>query len=275
MNTSAPPDLQACVDRLNELRVFPAAALRVLAIMRDPEASIVDVEVALEADPTLAAQALSIANSAAFSRKVPVRTLGRAVKVLGLKSTRDLVLSVIVGNIASQRAPWGPYMHRHALLCATISRNLAARTPYVDANEAYVVGLLHDLGLQLLLRLDPEATEQLLERCGMKMLEKAEKIRFGFTHAELSAMCMHSWSLPASVIQVVSNHHQAVKPSKEHAPHLVLSVADELSDLLSDGAGSLDVFKVLKTHPVNRILRLPEGVLRQLAEQILDDASAI
>jgi len=270
-----PPSLEACVDRLEALHVFPTAALRVLGLARDPDATVVEIEEALAQDPVLTGEALSIANSAAMARKVPVRSLSRAVQVIGLVGARDLALTAIVGAVASQRAPWGPLLHRHALLTGAICRRIASRTPYVDSSEAFVVGLLHDLGLQLLLRLDPEATERLLDRCGTRTLDAAERMRFGFTHAELSAQCIRAWGLPASFALVVIAHHDTPVARRENAARLVLAAADEVADLLSDGAGSRVVYEALGQHPMNTVLGLRDGVLRQLAEAIVEEAKSL
>lgn len=275
MTLAPPPSLDDCIQRLEALQVFPTAALRVLGLARHPDATVVEIEEALASDPVLAGEALSVANSAALARKVPVRSLSRAVQVLGLEGARDLALTAIVGAVASPRAPWGPLLHRHALLTAAISRRIASRTPYVDSSEAFVTGLLHDLGLQLLLRLDPEATERLLDRCGTKVLDTAERMRFGFTHAELSAQCMRSWGLPSSFALVVAAHHDLPAPRRENASRLVLAVADEIADLLADGAGSRPVYELLADHRANQVLVLRDGVLRQLAQAIVDEAGAV
>ncbi len=275
MTVAPPPSLEECLERVDELRVFPTAALRVLALVRDPEATVVDIEEALATDEVLAAGALSIANSAAYARRVPVRSLTRAVQVLGVAGARDLVLMTVMAAVASQRAPWGPLLHRHALLAASISRRIASRTPYVDSNEAFVVGLLHNLGLQLLLRLDPEATESILEACGLTVLDTAERMRFGFTHGELSAMCMRKWGLPQSFALLVAGYQDEVPPQRANAARLVLSSAAEIAHLLGDGAGSKAVYHVLLGHPVNLVLQLRDGVLRQLAEAIVEDAQTV
>lgn len=275
MTVAPPPSLEECLERVDELRVFPTAALRVLALVRDPEATVVDIEEALATDEVLAAGALSIANSAAYARRVPVRNLTRAVQVLGVSGARELVLMTVMAAVASQRPPWGPLLHRHALLAASISRTIASRTPYVDSNEAYVVGLLHNLGLQLLLRLDPVATESILEACGLTVLDTAERMRFGFTHGELSAMCMRNWGLPQSFAVLVAGYQDEVPPLRANAARLVLSAAAETAYLLGDGAGSKAVYQALLGHPANLVLQLRDGVLRQVAEAIVDDAATI
>jgi HD-like signal output (HDOD) protein len=275
MTVAPPPTLQSCVDRLDELQVFPIAAMRVLALARDPEVTIVQIEEAMSSDPVLAAETLSIANSAAMARKVPVRSLTRAVQVLGLSGAKELVLTAIVGAVSSSRAPWGPLLHRHALLTAAISRAIANRTPYVDASEAYVVGLLHDLGLQLLMRLDPVAVERLLDALGVAGIHTAERMRFGFTHAELSAMCIRQWGLPSSLALVVAAHHDEVETTRTNAARLVLSVADEIADLLADGATKDHVYSALKLHRCNQVLELRDGVLVQLTTGIMETAAQI
>jgi phosphoserine phosphatase RsbU/P len=200
----------------------------------------------------LAAEALRVANSPLVALRTQVRTLQHAVHVLGLDGARDLALTAIVGAMRKTRAPWGPLIHRHVLLTAGISRLLARRTPYLDASEAFVVGLLHDLGLQLLLALDGETTARLLHTCyhNPTLLDRAERMHFGFTHAELSAWCIRAWGLPPSMSLVVSAHHDPVPMGRADLPRQVLSAADMLADQLLSGADAQVLARHFSDHPV-------------------------
>lgn len=268
-----PPSLQSCLDRIDALRVFPTAAFRVLKIARSEEASLADMVDALSSDPVLAAEALRVANSPLMGLRNEVRTLKRAVHVVGLDGARDLALTAIVGSMRKTRAPWGPLLHRHALLTAGISRLLARRTPYVDASEAFVVGLLHDLGLQLLLALDGDTTARLLDTCyrSPQLLDRAERMHFGFTHADLSALCIRTWGLPSSMSLVVAVHHEPVPPGRTGLHRQVLSAADMLAECLADGADA----RLLVARFGEHALAADMGLHRNAVFDVMDQVVAL
>lgn len=274
--TAAPTSqMSRYLHRVDALAIFPPAVPRVLAIAQDPDTTIMELEAALASDPVLAAGALSVANSASHARQVPIRSLSRAAQVLGMNGARELVLLVVVNALSSGRAPWGPLLYRHARLAAAVSRCIAARTPYVDKDVAYIAGLLHNLGLQLLLRLECDKTERVLQRCAGRPHSAAIRERFGFTHSKLSAACMAHWRLPQSVCTIVASHQEDVEETRQNAPILVLSVAVSIAHLLSDGAGPSAVHQRLAAHRYNHVLLLRDGILRQLAVEIVRDSLSI
>jgi HD-like signal output (HDOD) protein len=270
MTVSAPTSLQACLAGIDTLKVFPTAALRVLRLAKTPDARLAHMEEALASDPVLAAAALKIANSPLLGLRDGVKTIQRAVHVLGLDGTRQIALTAIVGAISSTAPPWGPLLHRHALLTAGISRLLARRTPRVNGSEAFVVGLLHDLGLQLLLTIDTETTTRLLDTCYRRptLLDRAERMHFGFTHAELSALCIRQWGLPASVAIAVSAHHEPVPTGRVDPARHVLAGADALAELLADGAPVSVLGRSFVELPIGRELGLAPPDIMGLMEEI-------
>jgi len=262
-------DLESAVDRIDALKVFPVAAVRIVRVSRDPEATIADMEAAVAADPVLAAKVLAVANSPLAGLRSRVTTLGRAVSVLGLVGTRDVTLTALVGCVASAPAPWGPLLHRHALLAAQLSRLLAREVRGVDPSEAFVTGLLHDLGQQLLLMVEPEATTTLLDRFHRRplLLERAEQLHFGFDHAALSARCVRHWELPDEIAQVVAAHHEPPVVGEVSLPAVVLAVADDLAHAWADGARPHGLRQVFEDHAVSRLLGIDPGrLLRRLVD---------
>ena len=267
-------DLEECVARIDALKVFPVAAVRILRVAADPDATLRAMVVAVCADPVLAARVLTVANSPLAGLRAPVSTVERAVAVLGLMDTRDVTMTALVGSVAPAVAPWGPLLHQHAQLTAHLSRALAQEVPTVDPAEAFVTGLLHDLGHQLLLAVDPEPTVTLLDTFYGRplLLERAERLHFGFGHAGLSAAIMERWGLPDAVRAVVAAHHQPPIVGEVSLSAVVLQVADDLADAVARGGGVEEMLVCYERHAVSSLLGIPMWRVEALlagAEEII------
>jgi HD-like signal output (HDOD) protein len=270
MLAPASHSLEMAVDRIDELKVFPAAAVSIMRVSQSPDATLGDMVQAVAIDPVLAAKVLQVANSPFAGLRTRVTSLERAVHMLGIVGTRDVAIAALVGSIARTVAPWGPLLHRHALLTGHFARLLARYVPEVDDSEALVTGLLHDLGLQLLLAIEPTNTATLLEKffARPQLLERAERVHFGFDHADLSVATVQRWELPEVVAEVIAGHHQPPVVGEVSRAHVVLQIADQLADAVADGARGDALLGLYRDHPMSSSLCIPGGVLRQVMARI-------
>jgi len=259
-------DLDACLEQVEALKVFPAAAMRIMRVAQSPDSTLDEMVEAVSVDPVLAASVLRVANSPLSGLRARVASLERAVHVLGLLGTRDVALGALVGAIATTVAPWGPLLHRHALLTGQFGRLLARYVPEVDGSEALVTGLLHDLGLQLLLMVERDNTMALLDKFYARpmLMERAEQVHYGFDHAELSAACVRRWGLPDTVADTIVGHHATPIVDEMDRAQIVLQVADHLAEVAADGGDAEQLLVAYRQHAVSSALCVPAGVLRQL-----------
>ena len=113
----------------------------------------------------------------------------------------------------------------HSVATATLCSVLAPRAG-VRPNQAFPLGLLHDLGSALLFRADPVRFEAVqAEARGGRPLRAAEKAAYGMAHDEAAARVFSAWRFPETFIEAVADHH--AHPATLTEPHSLLLVAAE------------------------------------------------
>jgi len=211
--------------------VFPQAAVRTLRLMRDPRVCLADVVDAAKLDPAIAGLIMQLANSALFGSRTPIATLSNAIGRLGFATSQKVIIAAALRPVFSSpklQATW-----QHSLEVADLSEQLAARTGTIDPGEAYLAGLVHDVGRIALLamRLYDSARLQGLLHGGCPQVY-AEKLLLRTDHAALGAQIAAEWRLPETMVSAIRHHH---RPERAENPlaHL-LYVAEYLTGAEED-----------------------------------------
>jgi putative nucleotidyltransferase with HDIG domain len=212
-------DLFALIPRLP---VYPAAANRALQLLADPEVSFRHLENITGADPVMAGGLLEVANSATYSARVRVTTVSRALLQIGTETARQLLTALAVRPLFT--SPRMRPLWKHSLEAAQVAQRIAVLSPRIDPQEAFLLGLVHDIG-RLSVTLMPEdvheACERLIARGCQSIL--AELIVFGFDHAESGAEVLKVWNFPPEHIEAIRSHHQPERSESELASLLYLT----------------------------------------------------
>jgi putative nucleotidyltransferase with HDIG domain len=176
------PELRAIAGEVTMLPAAPGVFLALSAALEKPDAAIKDVAGIVERDVALCAKILQLVNSAFFGLPRRVSSIAEAVTYLGITVIRNLALALeaFAGSDSDEERA---SMQRHALLTGKIARALF-RSNHARAEEAFVAGLLHDIG-----RLVPGRTTT-----------SADK------HARLGAYLLGLWGLPHPIIEAVAFH---------------------------------------------------------------------
>ncbi|HHO54069.1 MAG TPA: HDOD domain-containing protein [Deltaproteobacteria bacterium] len=282
----SPRGLQDCLNQVERLNIFPTAALKILELSRSPNALLDQLEEAVALDPVLAARVLKVANAPLFGLRVRIGTLRRALQMLGFDGARNIAISLALRGISDGGSEWGERLWRHCEATGWICRVLSRRTRNVNADEMFVAGLLHDLGLQLLLILEPGVSTELLEVHGPDDPELilAETRHMGFHHGQLGAECLRRWKLPPYVVQLVEQHHlhplHPLQPSTSARPAqprllALLQLADTLADPLLEGADQGTLEQLALHHPAEDDLRIARGAMRATLELLIKHRGGI
>jgi putative nucleotidyltransferase with HDIG domain len=192
-------------------------------------------------DNSLAAQCLRMANSPLFGRWQAITTARAAVMALGMQRMREIAVSCCVLKLLPDAPPGdNPIVFwEHSLACALLCRRIAKKIGCRDPEQAYLAGLLHDLGLIVNYSVAPELVQQVLFdviQTG-KTLVAAETELFGFSHCESGYLIARRWNLHPAIMDVIKHHHRMTQLS-DHRPLLALvSLADRLCRLHSLGYG--------------------------------------
>lgn len=246
------------------LPVLPSVLSRVLELDQKGGDTFDGLLELAEADPCFAVRVLQLANTAWYARRGAPRTMRQAITNLGSKATTELLLALSVQEVfvptrASEKALW-----LHAIQTALASRAMARIWPEkVDPEEAYLAGLLHDVGRFLLFQTRREDLARVDESgwASPRELVELEQRKLGTTHAELGEQAMIAWALPERLIRFVGVHHE---------PHLHKVDADirELTALVQQ-ADRLSVAMLTKAPGPSWEGRVAEASLLKHREQQL------
>jgi putative nucleotidyltransferase with HDIG domain len=227
---------------------FPQAAAKLIETSRDDTASLKDFTKILETDPGLSVQVLKIVNSPVYGLNRKITTLSEAVVFLGMDEIRRQALSMTLFRQMFEKNRFDSFdlnfFWRHILSVAVLSHEIAKAVQYPDPEEAYVCGLLHDVGklcLVLLGRVDyPGFIRDLSIATDMVIEEECRIIGMG--HDEVGAWFCDWWKLPKKLTAVVRYHHQTFAQQEFSDSEKTLISLVSLADFLcwTQGVGSFD-----------------------------------
>lgn len=233
----ATPEARAKILSVSDLYTLPQTLVEVLRVADAPQSSAYDLSQIILRDAPITARLLKMANSAMYGRSGQVKTVHQAVVLLGFRSVKSVVLSTSVYDIFGKDKDGTPVdltqFWLHSLECATTAQLLAAKIGHQPQEEAFVAGLLHDIGILLMGRAFGHAYGDFLREDGQgEDWLDIEAERFGVDHREAGALLFTEWSLPAKLIEVIAQHHDAIgAPNHDNFDRLTLIVA--LADRIS------------------------------------------
>lgn len=180
------------------------------AILNDKKSSN-DLAKIVQKDPALTGYLLRVANSALYGFSQKIVSIPQAVAVLGWRAVQNVALTASVlrtfQGVKSQTR-FKEEFWWHSLACSFTMKQISDGFEGVNGDEAFVAGLLHDIGKLLLYKNYPEEYNQLLVSCKESDdLCFLEKDRFGSSHAELGAWLLESWRLQPFLVDAVRYHH--------------------------------------------------------------------
>ncbi|MGH9943631.1 MAG: HDOD domain-containing protein [Pyrinomonadaceae bacterium] len=221
-----------------ELPPLPGAAMRVASLTQDVNASTRAIADALGADPVLAARVLRAANSPMYSLERRVTALPMAVNALGNHTLNLLSVVSATADALKDKKFQTALMKKlwiHSLAVGVAARALIRELKLNGGEEAFICGLLHDIGKLILNSCDAE----LYASCAscedeQGMLDREREI-FGYTHAQVGALVAKRWNFPDEISYAIYNHHHPGESKGSVVISRVIDVADSLA--ISHGFG--------------------------------------
>lgn len=226
-------ELKNLVGRIGKLPALPKTYQQLKTALSQPNVQAGALADIITRDPIVAAKVLQVANSAFFRLAKPVHNIKQAVNYLGFACIQNLVMSAEVfsewGKIQSVPGLELERLQENAQHTAGACKAIAAGTPLAD--DAMLVGLLHDIGYWVLLQECPTEMAHILKLVidsGVSF-EQAERDVIGTSHAEVGAYLLGLWGFPYEVVEAVAFHHMPYTVPQRHFDLLaILSVAHSL-----------------------------------------------
>jgi HD-like signal output (HDOD) protein len=175
--------------------------------LQNPDVESSKIGAIIQTDPAVSAKVLQVCNSAFFRLPRRISNIQQAVNYLGLSAVRSMVLCAELFAPDNSLCPGLDLeqMQKHALSVAGIARFLAADTPW--AEDAFLSGLLHDVGFLLLGRQFGDAMQSALGAAAAgRPIVEAEREYIGVDHGTAGAYLLGLWGLPYEVVETVAHH---------------------------------------------------------------------
>lgn len=229
---------QELIQNLGELPPLPQVAAQVLRLVADPDSSTDDLQKVISRDQALTSQILKIANSAMFGMMREVRTVTQAIMTLGFSTIKSVVIAASAKNLYArgsvglqERLLW-----EHAIVTALAARGFARLLRYPRAEEAFVGGLLHDIGKSVMGIKFPDRYGTLIRQVynGEAETRELELDTFGFDHCMVGEALLRSWNLADSLETAVRWHHE---PAQAPGDQQILTALVALGNQLALGQG--------------------------------------
>jgi len=227
---------RALVASMSVLPSVPSVYFRVVKELQSSDASIDKIGEIIATDPGMTAKMLQLVNSAFFGVSRSISSPAEAVQLLGVNIVRSLALSIHAFTAFEQHKSAVFALQQfwnHSLLTGLIAQKIvhAAGQPSKIAEDAFIAGLLHDLGkLMLSVNRPREYREAVtLARKRQITIGDAEGETFGATHADVGAYLLGLWGLPAPIVEGVAFHHTPRNsPTRGFSPLTAVHVANVL-----------------------------------------------
>lgn len=214
---------------LDRLAALPTVAMDVIRIADDMDSTVGDLEEIISHDPVITARLFKLANSTFYSRSGTVSTIGDAVKRLGFKTIKNLVMAACAGKVLTKPMKHYTYsefgLWQHSLGLALISRSVARnlQLPSYLQDELFLAGLMHDIGKLLLDSILDDTTIE-----ASRLTPDMEVAAVGLDHTEVGCRMAKKWKLPDFAVAAIEHHHNLGSPPEFAQHSAAIHVADGL-----------------------------------------------
>jgi len=214
--------------------------LEVSKLLDNPNTNTALLSKKIGKDPGLATKILSIANSPLYGLPRKVSTIDFAILIIGYQDIKNIVIALSM--IESFKNKSDKYLEQkefwlHSLLCGNASKRIAEDLGYRFGGEAFVTGLLHDLGVPVMHKYFHTPFLEIYNRVISNVFcLDAEKEILGYTHQEMGKFLTNKWNLPSHLCDSINNHHHPSTATENQVLAAIVHLADYMTQKFNIGA---------------------------------------
>jgi HD-like signal output (HDOD) protein len=262
---------------IGQLATLPEIALEVMRVAEDPQSTGDDLNRVLSNDPTLSARVLKIVNSAYYGVRREVTSISTAIAILGFGAVKSIAVAASLTRMFRAGHVAGAFeareLWKHSIGVATASRLLATRCKAVEPSDAFLAGLMHDIGIIVEMQSCREAFTDVVTAvvadAGLGFRD-AETRYLGATHEAFGEALCVTWRFPLALQQVTAYHHRPLElPASERALAAIVHVADHLALRAGVGYGRTVEGEVIDPS-ILEALRLSDGDLTAVSDVLAE-----
>lgn len=204
--------IKQALDEISHIATLPEVTLKIIDLVEDPTSTAQDLHRIITNDPALCSRILKVVNSAFYGLPGQIGSINRGIVLLGLNAVKNIAIATSLtklfkgGDLCpgfSARDLWD-----HSMAVAAASKMIADRAGIGLSDEAFLAGLLHDLGIMVELQSSREKLIEVFEQfeAGKPFIAAEEEV-LGANHQDFGSALCNRWKFPRSFSFVTGHHH--------------------------------------------------------------------
>ena len=235
------------IREISHIATLPEVTLKIIQIVEDHKSTAQDLHKVVSHDPALCSRILKVVNSSFYGLPGQIGSINRAIVMLGLNAVKNIAIAASMsklfrgGDLTPQFS--AKHIWTHSVGVAAGSKLLADRLKIGLSDEAFLAGLMHDVGIMVELQADRNKLIEVLQKIGIDsagipcrdMLEVEDEV-FGANHQEFGTALCEKWKFPKALSLVTGYHHRPMELAQDtRTLACLVNVADRLAAEVEGG----------------------------------------
>jgi len=255
--------------KMKTMKTLPNVAVQLTRMIHDDTSSLQEFEEVIRLDPTLVLRLLKLVNSPYYALASKVESIAEAVAFVGMDNLRNLIVLDIFKHIIQLKSDGEDGFSRvrlwhHSAAVGVTSQMICERIFATKGENAFLGGLIHDIGLIIADQVAPEPFERAYQACmaGDDHITVYEARTMGCDHAQIGEAIARDWNLPREIREGVAQHHKTSDRIDPSSLTGMIQLAEYLTDRLE-----MSPFRGM-------VKALPQGLVNHMYKNI-DEYKAV
>lgn len=210
------------VKKVTTIATLPEVTNQIIRTVEDPKSTASQLHKIVSHDPALVTRILKVVNSAFYGLPGQIGSIERAIVLLGLNAVKNLAVAASLGQLFRGAKLCDGFTPKdlwtHCIAVGVAARDLARQLKLPMADEAFLAGMIHDMGILVALQVYPEEVRRVCEaaRTEGKPFCELEREVLGIDHQQLGMALAEQWKFPRSCQLVAGHHHRPSALSEQN-----------------------------------------------------------
>lgn len=237
----------AAIREISHIATLPEITMRIVELVEDPKSTAQDLHKVISNDPALCSRILKVVNSSFYGLPGQIGSINRAIVMLGLNAVKNIAIAASLaklfrgGELTSSFSARDLWTHSNATAAA--SKMIANSLRLGLSDEAFLAGLIHDIGVMVEMQADRNKLIEVFRNLGVDSngvpandMLALEATTFGATHQEFGAGLCEKWRFPKSLAFVCGYHHAPMTlPEENRTLPMIVHIADRIAADVAGG----------------------------------------
>lgn len=235
------------IREISHIATLPEITLKIVELVESPKSTAQDLHKVISNDPALCTRILKVVNSSFYGLPGQIGSINRAIVMLGLNAVKNIAIAASLAKLFRGGELSGQFSAKslwtHSVITAATSKMLADRIGMGISDEAFLSGLMHDIGIMVEMQWDRARLIEVLQKVGadaegipaVEMTQIEEQI-LGANHQHFGAGLCGKWKFPGNFAMVTGFHHRPLEaPTESRTLPCLIYVADRLAGETGQG----------------------------------------